>query len=65
MTKSSVSEAGPQIIPPFVQNHHLTMLAGLHVVEHYLLYARGLCHDSELRYGKRGQATDHTAIVQN
>ncbi len=65
MTKSSVSEAGPKNIPPFMQNQHLTVLAGLHVVEHYMLYAHGLCHNSELRYGKRGQATDYSAIVQN
>jgi hypothetical protein len=32
-----------------VQNQHLAVLAGLHGVEHYLFYANGLCHDSELR----------------
>ncbi len=47
--KSSVKRGGATNHTAIVQNQHLAVLAGLHCVEHYLLYANGLCHDSELR----------------
>jgi hypothetical protein len=36
--------------PAIVQNEHLAVLAGVHGVEHYLLYAHGKdsCYDQEL-----------------